>query len=172
GDGPSFRLISIEYCRRRPTVEVRGEQPRQIHRIGNTGIHAVASIRRPEVGRIAREKDAPVAKSFSDQAPSDPVLLRNDLIREVRADAENRANAAITIYHIKIELVGPQKIENHPKLAAVNRDHIATQLRIERICHPGSFVLLLSDELRGANEGRLHAHEFSVALQLEAEPPP
>src|SRR3982751_2494276 len=44
GNRPTLRLVGVEDGRWRPAIEMRGNQPGQVHGIGNSGVHAVAGV--------------------------------------------------------------------------------------------------------------------------------
>src|SRR2546423_15571898 len=68
GNRPTLGLIGIEDRSWRPTIEVRGNQPGQVHGIGNSGVHAITGIRHPDMRRVTRDEHRAVTKLVSDKA--------------------------------------------------------------------------------------------------------
>ena len=172
GDRPALRLIGVENGGRRPAVEMGGQQPGQVHGIGDPGIHAVAGIGHPDMRRIAGDEGAAVAKLVGDQAAAVPILLRDDVVFEVRSDAEDGAKAGVAIDRVEIALAGLHVVVHQPSLAAVDRIHHAGAARIDRRRCPrrarGCWRSIRSGR---ADIGRLHALHDGVAGQARRRSP-
>src|ERR1700688_4494273 len=119
--------------------------------------------------RVAGDEGASVAKLLGNQPPSVPILLRDDLIVEVGADAEDGADAGVAVHGIEIALAGPHVIVHQPALAAVDRIDHAAAARIDRAGAPGALVPLQADQVGRADEGRLHALHHGIAGKLGAD---
>src|SRR5262249_7918672 len=148
---------------------MRREHPRQVHRIGNPGIHPIAGVRHPDVRGVTGDKYAPAAERVGHQAAAEPILARDDFVAELRADAEDRADARVAIDRLEIAVVGPEIIENHPALAAIDRYYVSRTIRVHRIGNPGGRAALHAEQVGRANERRLHAHDDGVALELRTD---
>src|SRR5256714_8586927 len=142
GNRPTLRLIGIEDGRWGPTIEVRGNKPGQVHGVGNSGVHAITGIRHPDMRRVARDEYRSVTKLVGDEPASEPILPGDNVVLEMRADAENGADARVAIHGIEIRLVGPQVIVNQPTLVAVDGVHHAGTTRVDDAGAPGALVAL------------------------------
>ena len=168
GNGPALRLVGIEDGRWRPAIEMRGNQPGQVHGVGNSSIHAVAGVGNPDVRGIAGDKCTAVAKLVGNQAPSVPILPRYNVVLEIQTDAEDRPDARIAINGIEIHLIRLQVIMHQPSLAAINGVHHAGAARVYDAGAPCTLVSLAIDQVRSADESRLHALHDGVAGQFGA----
>ena len=54
---------------------------------------------------VAADEDAAVAEAVGDQAAADPVLLAEDLVVEIGADAEDGADRPVAIDRVEVRLV-------------------------------------------------------------------
>ena len=152
-----------------PAGEVRGEVPRQIERVGDAGVHAVAGVRHPEVRGVAGDEDAPVAEAVGDEAAADPVFLADDLVREVGADAEDGADARIAVDRLEVFLARHQVVVDEPGLVAVDREADAAAARVARVAAPGALAADEAEQLRRADVGRLHALDHRRAGEDRAD---
>jgi hypothetical protein len=55
---------------------------------------------------VTTDEHAPIAEFVGKQAAANPILLRQDLVFEVRADAQNLPDAAIAIDRCEVCFVG------------------------------------------------------------------
>ena len=83
-DRLALGLVGVEDALVGPALHARGQQPRQVDRVGDARVHAVAGIRHPQVRGVAGDEDAAVAEAVGHQAAADPVFLADDLVGEVR----------------------------------------------------------------------------------------
>ena len=169
GDRQPLRFISVEQPLPAPTVQRRGEQPRQVHRIGDARVHAEAGIGHPQMRAVAADEDAPVAEPVGDETAADPVLLADDLIVEIIANAEDRTDRGVAVDRVEILLMLVEVIMDQPRLAPVDRHRVARAARIERQVHPARTPLHHLQKARRADVGGLHALHHRVARQLRAD---
>ena len=59
-------------------------------------------------------KTRPIAEPVGHQAPADPVLLADDLVVEVLADAEDRADRGIAVDGFEVVFVGIEVVVDQP----------------------------------------------------------
>ena len=104
GDRPTLRLMRREDVGIGPALQHASQHPGQVRGIGDTGVHAIAGERHPEVRGVATDKNAPVAEPIGQHAAADPVFLCQNL--EFYAIAKNRADASIGVDGGEIGLVG------------------------------------------------------------------
>src|SRR5580698_3834093 len=63
---PPFRTVAVEQSRRRPALQHGGELPRQVDRVFEAAVDAIAAVRRMAVRRVACNKRAPGAIAVGD----------------------------------------------------------------------------------------------------------
>jgi hypothetical protein len=68
-------FVGIQNLGRAPTVEDTGELPGEVGRVRDSGTHAEAPERHPNVRGVAADEDAPIAKFARDEPASDPILM-------------------------------------------------------------------------------------------------
>ena len=105
GNGQALSFVSIQNGVGCPLVQSGAEQPGQIHGVGNAGIHAVAGIRHPDMGRIAAQKYPVFAKTISHQASSEPVFSCQDVVFELIIYTENGSDGAVAINRFKVGFI-------------------------------------------------------------------
>src|SRR5262249_51235928 len=128
-----------------------------------------AGIGHPDMRGVAGDERAAVAELARDQAAAVPVFLRDDLVVEVGADAENGAQASIAVDRVEIALVRLHVVVHQPALASVDGvDHPGAR-RVDRAGTPGTLVPLQPDQCGCADVGRLHALDDGIAGQLRAD---
>ena len=71
--------------------------------------------------RISAKEDASIAELVRNEPATEPILLRDDLVVEIRADAENGADRAIAIDALEIGFIIAQVIVDEKGLAPVDR---------------------------------------------------
>src|SRR5262249_60644060 len=72
GDGLPLRLVTIKDRAQRPAIQRSGNEPGQIGRIGDAGVHSISGVRDPHMRRVAADEGAAVAKAIGDEAPANP----------------------------------------------------------------------------------------------------
>src|SRR4030081_3718263 len=109
------------------------------------------------MGRIASDENRTLPKLVSDQPASVPVLSGDDVVAEVRPDAEDGADAGVAVDGIEIQLAWPQIIMHQPSLAAIDRIYHSGAAGIDDAGAPRRHLPLTTYEVGRANERRLHA---------------
>ena len=170
GDRLALGLVAGQHRLGAPAFHARRDLPRQVHRIGDAGVHAVTRHRYPQVRRIAADEDAPVSKPVRHQTAANPVLLGQYLVLEIGAHAQDGADGPVAVDRIEVGFVRVQVVVQQPGLAPVDRIHIAATPRIERKRGPGRLVAQQPEQGRRAKVGRLHPAHHGRALQRGADP--
>src|SRR5262245_17579970 len=85
---------------------------------------------------IAADEGAATLETIGDEPAADPVLLGDDLIFELRPDAEDGTDRPVAINRVVVRLAVVEEIVNEPALLAVDRHHRAAAPRIEGEIHP------------------------------------
>src|SRR5262245_19715404 len=111
----------------------------------------------PEMRGVAGDKDTTIVEAISDQPAANPVLLRNNLVFELGAHAQDLPDGPVPVDRIVVRLVVVEKIADEPGLLAINRHHGAAAARVEGEIHPGRRPGQQADQLRCTEVCRLHA---------------
>jgi hypothetical protein len=80
GMGLSFFLVGVEDLRRHAAVQYGGQLPRQVHRVAQSGTHALADERGGEVSGVAEQKD-PAAPPTVGQRRTERVFGDSDQLQ-------------------------------------------------------------------------------------------
>src|SRR5262245_8215026 len=128
-------------------------------------------MRDPEMRGVAGDKGTATVEAISDQPAANPVFLRNNLVLELRAHAQNLPDGPVPVDRIVIRLVVVEKIVDEPGLLAINRHHGAAAARVEGEIHPGLRPGQQADQLRCTEVWRLQSvvildHAYSVAVRV------
>ncbi len=169
GDRQALDLVRVEDLLVGPAGEVRRQVPREVERVGDARVHAVAGVRHPQVSGVAGDEDAAVAEAVGDEAAADPVFLAEDLVLEAGIDAEDGADAAIAVDRLEVFLVRHQVVVDEPVLLAVDREADAAPARVARVAAPGTLAGNEPEQLRRADVGRLHALDHRRAREHGAD---
>ena len=169
GDRLALDLVGVEHAGVGPAGEVRRQVPREVERIGDAGVHAVAGVGHPQVCRIAADQHAPVAKALGHQAAAGPVFLAQDLVLEVGADAEDRADRCVAVDALEVFRAGHQVVVHQPGLAPVDGEAHAAAPRVRRIAAPGALAGNEAEQPGRADVGGLHALDHRRAGEGDAE---
>jgi hypothetical protein len=97
GDRLAFDFIRVQDRGLSPTLDYTRQHPRQIHGVGDSSVHPVAGKWHPDMGRLAAQENASVAKAVGDHAASDPVLLSEYFEAERRIHSQDLPDAAIAV---------------------------------------------------------------------------
>src|SRR6266851_4920573 len=121
GDRLAFDLVRVEDRGIRPALDYASEHPRQVHGVGDPGIHAVTAKGHPDMRGVATQKNAPVAKAVGDHAAPGPVLLSENLELERGLHAQDLLDAVIAIERRQVLGWRPPVVDE-PSLPAVDRE--------------------------------------------------
>src|SRR4029077_1709737 len=102
-------------------------------------------------------------------AAADPVLLADDLVGEVGADAEDGADASVTVDGLEVFLVRHEMVVDEPGLLAVDREADAAAPRVARVAAPRAFAADEAEQFRRADVGRLDALDHRRAGEDRAD---
>src|SRR5215831_12257957 len=120
---------------------------------------------------VAADEGTPVAEAVGDEPASDPILLRDDIVAEVRPDAENGADRPVAVDRIEFRLAAVEEIVDQPPLASVDGDRGAAAARIEREIEPAALAWQQAQKLGCADISRLHALDDRGAAELRPDRP-
>ncbi len=118
--------------------------------------------------RVAAEEDAPVAEAIRDEAATEPILLADDLVAEIRADAEDGADRPIAVNRVEVRLIVLEVIVDQPRLAPVDGVDGAAATRVERDVPPRGRPAHERQQLWRADVTGLHALHDGIAHQPRA----
>ena len=102
GDRLAFHLMGIKNRLGRPALKMRRQHPRQIHRVRDACVHAIARIWHPNVCGVSTDECAAVLEAIGYQPPSEPVLLSEQLVLEIRPDAEQCTDAGVPVDRFEV----------------------------------------------------------------------
>ncbi len=137
GDRLALAFVGVQDLFRRPPIQVRRQQPGQVHGVGDAGVHAVAGVGHPQVGGVAADEHPPVPEPLGHQPPADPVLIGQELVFEVRPHPQDGADAAVAVHRREVPLVALEVVMDQPGLFAVDGDEVAGALGVVDVAHPG-----------------------------------
>src|SRR5262249_52949678 len=103
------------------------------------------------------------------ETSANPILVRDHLIREIRADAEDGTDRPVAVDRVVAWFLLSQRIVHEPVLAAVDRKDVAAAPRISDLVEPGRRPGTKGKKLRGANVGRLHPFDDRIANKRGAD---
>src|SRR5262249_4611385 len=118
-DRVPLRLVGAEESRRGPALQHGGDLPGEIGGGGEARVHAVAGVRYPQVRRAPADECPPVAEAVGDESAADPVFLRDDLVGEVRTDAQYRTYRPVAVHRVEIRFPAVEPVVDDPGAAAV-----------------------------------------------------
>ncbi len=168
-DRLALSLVGIENLGRSSAVVEASELPGEIGSVRNAGTHTEAAERHPNVRSVAADEHAPVTELARHEPASDPILLGQDLVLDLRSDAENRAYHSVPIEVIQLCFSGIGEILQVPGLLTVDGHRYAASARIEREVEPGRLAGQQAPELRRLDVERLCVLQDRYANKLGAD---
>ncbi len=118
---------------------------------------------------VAADEGPPFAEAVRHHPPPDPVLLAEQLVLELGADAEQRADAGVAVDRVEPFFVRQQVVVDQPSLATVDGHQVSCPLGVVEVAHPGVRLGDPAEELRGADVAGLHALDHLLADQPGAD---
>src|SRR5262245_66566559 len=88
-------------------------------------------MRDPEMRGVAGDKGTATVEAISDQPAANPVFLRNNLVLELRAHAQDLPDGPVPVDRIVIRLVVVEKIWEEPGLLPINPNPVAAGAGVE-----------------------------------------
>ena len=172
GDRPALRRVRLQDRRIGPARQHPRQHPGQIGRIRDSGVHAVAGERHPDMRGVATDEHAPVAEPVGQQAPPDPILLAQHRVVEVRPHPQDQPYATIAVHRVEAGLLRPQIVVDQPGLAPVDREHVGAAPRVQRLRRPRRLRPHPPDQRRRTDVAGLRAPHLRVACQCRPDLPP
>ena len=169
GDWLALGFIGVQNRLAGPALHPCGQQPREVQRVGNAGVHAVTRVRHPDVRRVPRQKHPAAAKPVCHQTPANPVFLAQHLVVEVGAHTQNVADALVAVHRVKLGFIGAQVVVDQPVVMAIDGKHRAATARVHGVTRPGRFAGDHRHQLRRADVGGLHALDDGCAFKPGAD---
>src|SRR5262249_52754655 len=115
---PALGFERVEQVRTAPAFLDRGELPRQVDRIADTGVHAKAAGGRHHVRGVAEDKAPAVAVTIRHQLAAHPGHDAENLVVEV--DADGAADGGVDLVGGELALRGAADDREAPLVAAVD----------------------------------------------------
>ena len=106
---------------------------------------------------VAADEHAAVAETVGNQAAANPILFADDLVVEVGADAEDRADRpvaidAVELGFIRLKIIVDQPV-SWPSMATV----VPQRRGLSDMVIQAGFCVIKSHQIRRMDIGRLHA---------------
>src|SRR5436190_15421775 len=103
--------------------------------------------------RVSTDEDAPVTKAIGNEAAANPILVRDRLITDVRADAEDGTDRPVAVDGVVFGFFFLEKIIDQPVLVPIDRKHAPAAPGISELIGPSGLSGHEREKARGANIG-------------------
>ncbi len=159
-------LVRVEEPARPPPMQQRGENPGEVGRIADPGIHPEPTHRRPDMRCVSGEEDVARPVAVGHHAARDPALDTEDLAVDLPVVGGTHRGIDVDVVEVA---AWQDDYVNKPVLLAVERHRVGQPVRVDDPVHPCRPMPVLFDEVARTKVHRDGLVEHFVSLQATAD---